>query len=117
MVQFSRADIVHEWPASESVELQFDPQAGLDAREFDHLKQAPDNLIRSVIQKVYDDQQARDEKPPNIKGLRKIVLPLVRAKGYEASGRRVEEIGSEPVFKKRRRTPGKTVKSERARKR
>jgi hypothetical protein len=75
-------------------------------------RQASDAMIRTVTQDVYDSANARCEKPPNIKQLVGPVLGELKAKGYTATGNRIQKIGGRLEFRKRRRKPGKTVSSE-----
>lgn len=76
------------------------------------LRRASDNKINEAISALYDETEARKEKPPNVK---EVVLP-VRSKlaviGLEASGRRIQELAEADVYKKRRRKPGLTVANE-----
>jgi hypothetical protein len=77
------------------------------------LKQAPRAMVQEAIKAAYDTTDAVGGKPPNIKELPTAVLPLLEQKGYGASARLIQELGSSPAFKVRRRSPGKTVSSER----
>jgi hypothetical protein len=77
------------------------------------LKQAPRAMVQEAIKAAYDTTDAAGAKPPNIKELPTAVLPLLEQKGYGASARLIQELGSTPTFKVRRRSPGKTVSSER----
>ena len=77
------------------------------------LKQAPRAMVLEAIKAAYDTTDAAGGKPPNIKELPTAVLPLLEQKGYGASARLIQELGSTPTFKVRRRSPGKTVSSER----
>jgi hypothetical protein len=77
------------------------------------LKQAPRVMVQEAIKAAYDTTDAAGGKPPNIKELPTAVLPLLEQKGYGASARLIQELGGAPTFKVRRRSPGKTVSSER----
>jgi hypothetical protein len=77
------------------------------------LKQAPTAMVQEAIKAAYDTTDAAGDKPPNIKELPTAVLPLLEQKGYGASARLIQELGGAPNFKVRRRSPGKTVSSER----
>ena len=77
------------------------------------LKQAPKAMVQEAIKAAYDTTDAAGGKPPNIKELPTAVLPLLEQKGYGASARLIQELGGDPTFKVRRRSPGKTVSSER----
>ena len=70
-------------------------------------------MIIAEIRRVYDLVQEDKKPPPNIKKLPQLVQARLRDSGHEASARLIQEIGSRPEFKKRRRKPGKTLKSER----
>ena len=77
------------------------------------LKQAPRATVQEAIKAAYDTADAAGGKPPNIKELPAAVLPLLEQKGYSASARFIQELGNAPAFKVRRRSPGKTLSSER----
>jgi hypothetical protein len=77
------------------------------------LKLASRQMIIAEIHRVYDLVQEDKKPPPNIKKLPQLVQARLRDSGHEASARLIQEIGSRPEFKKRRRKPGKTLKSER----
>jgi hypothetical protein len=77
------------------------------------LKQAPMAMVQEAIKAAYDTTDAAGGKPPNIKELPTAVLPLLEQKGYGASARLIQELGGSPAFKVRRRSPGKTLSSER----
>jgi len=76
------------------------------------LKPAPPVVISKAITEVYDRAQGSGEKPPNIKELPAHVLRLLKAKGLHASGRQVMKLAENPEHARRRRSPGKTVRSE-----
>ena len=77
------------------------------------LKQAPRATVEEAIKAAYDVADAAGDKPPNIKELPAAVQPLLEQRGYSASARFIQELGNAPAFKVRRRSPGKTVSSER----
>jgi hypothetical protein len=70
------------------------------------LKSAPKADVVEAIRSAYDAADAAGGKPPNIKELPGAVLPLLKEKGYSASGRRIAQLGEGPEFKRRRRRPG-----------
>lgn len=74
---------------------------------------ASDAEIRKAIKDVYDIAEAESKKPPNINQLASVVQPLLEANGHYASTRHIQELGGEPEYQRRRRRPGKTVRSER----
>lgn len=77
------------------------------------LKQAPRATVEEAIKAAYDVADAAGGKPPNIKELPAAVQPLLEQRGYGASAQFIQELGNAPAFKVRRRSPGKTVSSER----
>ena len=77
------------------------------------LMQAPAAAIHEAIRTAYSNAAIAGHKPPNIKELPAVVLPLLQAKGYHASGRRIMDLGSSPEHSSKRRAPGKTLRSER----
>jgi hypothetical protein len=76
------------------------------------LKQAPRAIVVEAIKSAYDAADAAGRKPPNIKELPAAVRPLLEKKGFETSGRNIQQLGEAEEFKCRRRPPGKTVSSE-----
>jgi hypothetical protein len=70
-------------------------------------------MINEEIESEYDAAEAAGRKPPNIKELAAPVQLLLEQKGFSASKRRIQLLGEAEKFKRRRRPPGKTVKSER----
>ena len=77
------------------------------------LKPAPDRIVIEAIRSVYDAAEAAGRKPPNIREGQAPVQLLLKEKGFTASKRRIEQLGDAEEFKRRRRPPGKTLKSER----
>ena len=77
------------------------------------LKPAADATINEKIKFAYDAADNAGRKPPNIKELPAAVQSLLQEKGFWASGRKIQELGEAEEFKRRRRPPGKTVRSER----
>jgi hypothetical protein len=76
------------------------------------LKQAPEREIHKAISAVYDEAERKQSKPPNIKEIAKPVQRKLFADGYEASGRRIQEIAGATKYRDRRRKPGRTLKAE-----
>jgi hypothetical protein len=72
-------------------------------------RRAPQEVIREKIKRVYDEAEQSGQPPPNIKQLSRIVRPLLQAAGFDASFQLIENIGSEPEFKSRRRPQGKRM--------
>ncbi len=79
------------------------------------LRPAPDTEIHKAMTRAYHEAAEAGRKPPNIKGIVAPVQTTLRAEGYEASGRRIQELSGEDRHKSRRRKAGKTVASERRR--
>jgi hypothetical protein len=77
------------------------------------LKPAPKAVVRDEIRFVYKVAKTADRKPPHINELPEEVLPLLEQKGFQASKRLIKEIGGEDEFTHCRRSPGKTLTSER----
>jgi hypothetical protein len=76
---------------------------------------ASDAQIHDAIAAVYSDRESAGKKPPNVKEL----TPLVKAKllenGYDATYARIEPRGSDQRYVRKRRRPGRTLRSERFR--
>jgi hypothetical protein len=79
-------------------------------------RQAPEREIQKAITAAYDRAGAAGEKPPNLREIAPPVQAILRAQGYEASGRQIQENARGDPHNNRRRKPGKTVASERRRK-
>jgi hypothetical protein len=75
----------------------------LDSISEPKLRRASAAVIREEVRAVYADP-ATDR--PNIKQLPKHVLPRLRDRGFEASGREIQKIGDEPEFKNLRPKQG-----------
>jgi hypothetical protein len=78
-------------------------------------KLASEQTIESAVRREYERAERQDEKPPNIKEVTKPVQAQLQASGYYASAAKIQKIAERPEFKKRRRPPGKTLKSEKRR--
>jgi hypothetical protein len=76
------------------------------------LKRAPDAEIDGAIGVAYDEAAKADRKAPNVREIVALVQTILRVKGYEASGRRIQDLADADKHKKRRRQPGITVASE-----
>jgi hypothetical protein len=77
------------------------------------LKPASTAMINEAIRCAYDAAEAAGTKQSNIKELPAAVQPLLQQRGFFASKRRIMQLGDAEEFKRRRRPPGKTLKSER----
>jgi len=71
------------------------------------LKKAPRGDIDEAIKAAYDAAEAAGSKPPNIKELPAVVLPILEAKGFHASGRFIMQLGGAEQHARRRWLPGK----------
>ena len=76
------------------------------------LKPASEQMIKAAIRRAYDIAEREGKKPPNINEVPKPVQAQLKAIGRKASAAKIKEIAERPEFKKRRRPPGKTLKSE-----
>ena len=76
---------------------------------------ASEAMIDKTIGEVYDEADEAGMKPPNIKEIVEPVQRLLRTKGCEASGRRIQQIAGRHI--NRRRKPGPTLASEKRRQR
>src|SRR5262249_38403493 len=79
-----------------------------------NLKSASKPMIENEVRRVYDIADKEGKKPPNIKEVAKPVQDLLRGNGYKASAAQIQKIAQRPEFAKRRRSPGKTLKSEKS---
>jgi hypothetical protein len=75
-------------------------------------RSAPDAEIHKAIKEAYDGAEAIGDKPPNLKEIIRPVQDLLQKNRYEASGRRIQALASDPQHDGRRRKPGVTVASE-----
>jgi len=82
-----------------------------DAPSLD-LKPASKPMIEGEVRRVYDVADKEGKKPPNIREVAKPVQDLLRGNGYKASAKQIQEIAERPKFAKRRRPPGKPLKTE-----
>ena len=78
------------------------------------LKSATERRMIDAVRRVYDIADKEGEKPPNIREVAKPVQDLLRGNGYKASAKQIQAIAERPEFEKRRRSPGKTLKSEKS---
>src|SRR5262245_45484500 len=76
------------------------------------LKPASEPMIEDKVGRVYDIADKEGKKPPNIREVAKPAQDLLRGDGYKASAKQIQEIAERPEFAKRRRSTGKTLKSE-----
>jgi hypothetical protein len=97
------------WRANKTSPVSVEATSGQDVRP------ASPEKIKEAIDTVYSLAEKSGGKPPNIKELAREVRGLLAGSGHTASGRQIEELGSHPEFKRRRRKSGKTLKSEQRR--
>jgi len=76
------------------------------------LRPAPTPKIIDTITEVYDTAKSTGAKAPNLVEIVKPVQERLRATGYEASGKQIQDLANAKQFEGRRRKPGKTVASE-----
>lgn len=76
------------------------------------MRPASDSIIHKTISEVYNESDKSGLKPPNVKELVAPVQTMLRDKGYQASGRHIQELAQDARHKRRRRKPGATVASE-----
>jgi hypothetical protein len=76
-------------------------------------RSAPTVKIIKVIRTVYDEAEAFNQKAPNIRQIVEPVQNALRSEGLHASGSHIQKLARSDEFKKRRRKPGATVKSDR----
>jgi hypothetical protein len=89
-----------------SLDTFLSPQAAnVETEPSLQLTRASQSMIRKTIRSVYGTR----EKAPNIVELPKVVQPILKADGYSASQRCIQEIGREPEFVKLRGQPGKRL--------
>ena len=88
------------------------PSLSRDRPTTPELRPAPPAKINEAIAVVYDEAEVANEKPPNLKELVKPVQAKLAAKGFEASGRHIQELADHEIYKGRRRKRGATVASE-----
>jgi hypothetical protein len=94
--------------------LQPETGSAVPGAAADELRPAPAREIHKAIAAAYDRAEAADEKPPNLREIVPLVQAILRAGGYDASGRRIQENAGDDRHNNRRRKPGKTVASERS---
>jgi hypothetical protein len=75
-------------------------------------RSASDSMIHKIISASYDEAEKQGLKPPNVKEIVAPVQTMLRDKGYQASGRRIQELAQNGMHNGRRRKPGATVASE-----
>ena len=76
------------------------------------LEQASIAEMKREIRTAYASAELAGDKPPNLKQIAKPVQAALRAKGYRASGKQIQELAGADEFKSLRRPAGKTVKSD-----
>jgi hypothetical protein len=76
------------------------------------LRPAPDPIIHQTISEAYNIAEKSGLKPPNVKEIAIPVQKMLRDKGYQASGRRIQELAQNGMHNGRRRKPGATMASE-----
>jgi hypothetical protein len=93
-----------------SIEAWLD--TGREAEPSPALRRTSDSKIKATIQVEYDKAETANEKPPNVREIAQRVQKALRLNGLDASLKRIQELAGPEEFKKRRRKPGVTVRSE-----
>jgi hypothetical protein len=88
---------------------------GREAESSSTLKAADVSRINATIKLEYDKAESANEKPPNLREIAPRVQKALRSQGLDASHHRIQELAGAEVFRKRRRRPGVTVRSEKGR--
>gem|GEM_PF-6257382 len=79
------------------------------------LRRASKLAITKQIRAVYDTAKTTKQKPPNLREIVEPVQRALRAEGCDASGKQIQDLAGAEEFKKRRRKPGTTVRSDQRR--
>jgi hypothetical protein len=115
-LRFNAKGVLAVWPPFASPthnghDVEGDGSRALQSK----LRPAPDSRIHKTICEVYDDAERAGLKPPNLKEIVAPVQNKLSAKGYVATGRRIQQLAESDAYKCRRRKPGVTVASEKRR--
>jgi hypothetical protein len=115
-------DVVVHWPklveevqaAGYKISLQSGVTSGRrrQRRNAAPLRRAPDSEIHKAIAEAYDSEETAGAKPSNLKQIAAPVKAILRKRGYEASGNRIQELAGDTRHVGRRRKRGVTVASE-----
>jgi hypothetical protein len=115
---FKRKDVLGVWP-SPTTTITGLPAPGEGETAVpptgEGLPKAPDSRIHRAITAVYDKCEAAGEKIPNIIETLRPVHEKLKAEGYQASGRRIQELSHDPRHKNRRGRTGVRVKKKQRR--
>jgi hypothetical protein len=90
-------------------------EMGREAESSPTLKPANKSKINATIKLEYDKAESANEKPPNVREIAQQVQKALRLQGLDASLNRIQELAGAQEFRKRRRKPGVTVRSEKRR--
>jgi hypothetical protein len=95
--------------------VDLNPTSAGSAETTVELRQAPRDgvIIRNILKEIYKEAEDTNTKPPNIKELPGNVRPRLKALGYKAAGQRIQTIGEEQEFKRRRLEPGRRWRGNR----
>jgi hypothetical protein len=88
---------------------------GREAESGPTSRHANESKINTTIKLEYDSAESANEKPPNLKQIAQRVQKALRSEGLYASHNRIQELADAEEFRKRRRKPGVTVRSEKGR--
>src|SRR5262249_39425703 len=98
--------------AAAAPEAEADAEAESETAAEPVLRRATDDHIRWALRAVYDEAKANGGPPPNVKAVRPRTQAWLVQRGQTASENHIGKIADEEEFRRRRR-PGKTLKSER----
>jgi len=105
-VHFRREDVLELWPAStpasQTLSVALSPQVAAT-----ELKQAPITQIHGEIAAIYDEHEAANRKPPNIREVGPLVRDRLHEHNVTASIRHIAELAGDPRHKVRRVPSGK----------
>ena len=88
---------------------------GREAESSPTMRRANESKIKATIKLEYDKAESANEKPPNVKQIAQRVQNALRLEWLDASLNRIQDLAGAEEFRKRRRKPGVTVRSERGR--
>jgi hypothetical protein len=96
-----------------SIEAWLD--VGREAESSPTTRPASNSKINATIKDEYDKAESANEKPPNLRQIAQRVQKRLRSEGLYASHNRIQGLAGAEEFRKRRRKPGVTVRSEKGR--
>jgi hypothetical protein len=105
-VHFRREDVLELWPASTAASrtLSITPSPQGVTTDF---RQAPEAQIRDAITAIYEEHEAGNRKPPNIREIGPLVRARLHGQCLTASIRRIGKLAGDARYKGRRLPSGK----------